>query len=308
MSAKPYDGPAVDIAVIGGSGLYDLPQFILKKSVSIMTPFGAPSSPIRIFSAALDGPDASPIHVAFVARHGDGHVLTPSEVPYAANIHALKQMGVKVILAFSAVGSLQEDIEPCDFVIPDQIIDRTKGIRCDSFFGNGMVTHASFADPFNAELAKMLLSHAQVLQGVLMHEKGTVLCMEGPAFSTRAESKLYRSWGASVINMTAVPEAKLAREAEILYQSICMATDYDSWKEGEHVTVEQVMKNVVVNVENAKRLMVAVLPELQAKINNNQLASLTAIKGSMMGACMTSKAKRDPAAVARVESILPGYY
>jgi 5'-methylthioadenosine phosphorylase len=250
-----------------------------------------------------------------LARHGHGHAFNPSEVNYRANIAALKHLGVSVILAFSAVGSLKLEIHPRDFVLPDQIIDRTKGIRASTFFDNGLVAHCAFSHPFDSNLANIVAKHASALQGtsissneepVKLHTKGTLIVMEGPAFSTRAESIMYRSWGADIINMSALPEAKLAREAEIVYQMVCMSTDYDCWHEDETpVTVEQVVANLDANSNNAKLLILAALPELEQAINAGKLDSL---KGSMKFACVTANDKRSKQAVERVDYILPEYF
>lgn len=243
-----------------------------------------------------------------MARHGRGHYLTPTEVPVRANIAALKSLGVEVILAFSAVGSLREDIPPCDFVLPDQLIDRTRGLRPSTFFGEGLVAHAGFADPFHAGLSDLIAKHEKVLEfGARLHQKKTAVCMEGPAFSTRAESHMYRSWGGDVINMSALPESKLAREAEIAYQMICMSTDYDCWRENEEaVTVETVMQNMGNNGKNAKTLLHALLPDLEAAVTNDSLEPK--LKGSMKFSGMTAPEKRNPETVRKLEFILPGYY
>ena len=221
-------GP-IPIAVIGGTGLQSLPGFTPVASLNPTTPWGTPSSPITVLHHS--SADGKPIPVAFLSRHGLHHEIAPHEVPARANIAALRSLGVRTIIAFSAVGSLQEAIKPRDFVIPDQIIDRTKGIRPFTFFEGGMVGHVGFADPFDEGIAKIVrqCGHSLEGDGVRLHDKGTVVCMEGPQFSTRAESNMYRAWGGSVINMSALPEAKLAKEAEIAYQMICMSTDYDCW-------------------------------------------------------------------------------
>ncbi|KAK6460694.1 nucleoside phosphorylase domain-containing protein [Scheffersomyces coipomensis] len=260
-----YDGK-VTLAVIGGTGLYDLPNLNPVARLTISTPWGFPSSPITISVTDSGFP------VAFLARHGQHHDLLPSDVPSRANIAALKHIGVKAIVAFSAVGSLQPEIKPRDFVVPTQIIDRTKGIRPSTFFEKGFVAHAMFGEPFDLKLNKLISDHIPThgfLEGFdLEHtptfhtkentNKGedlTVICMEGPQFSTRAESRLYRTWGGSVINMSVLPEGKLAREAEIAYQMICMSTDYDSWNENEEpVTVETVVGNLKANSANAAKL------------------------------------------------------
>jgi 5'-methylthioadenosine phosphorylase len=206
--------PRVPIAVIGGSGLYHLPGFEIIQEIYPETPYGYPSDKILIAQ------DPSGHQVAFLARHGRGHFLNPSEVNVRANIAALKHLGVEVILSFSAVGSLRQEIAPRDFVLPSQIIDRTKGIRPSTFFEQGVVAHVGFADPFCPELAQLILEHQAACEGVTFHSEKTLVCMEGPAFSTRAESHMYRSWGGDIINMSVLPEAKLAREAEIVYQMV----------------------------------------------------------------------------------------
>ncbi|KAJ2963174.1 hypothetical protein NQZ79_g1838 [Umbelopsis isabellina] len=292
----------VPIAVIGGSGLYNLDNLEVIEEINPETPWGFPSDKIIIARSP------SGCKIAFLARHGRGHYLTPSEVPSRANIAALKHIGVKAILAFSAVGSLREEIPPCDFVLPDQVIDRTKGIRPSTFFGEGLVAHAMFADPFHAGLADLVYAQRHVLEhGGKIHKNKTAVCMEGPAFSTRAESHMYRSWGADIINMSALPEAKLAREAEIDYQMICMSTDYDCWRvEEEAVTVETVMQNMVNNSFNAKKLLLAVLPSLEEAVAKNTL--LPNYQGSMKFSGMTASEKRNSETVKKLEYILPGYY
>lgn len=246
----------VKIGIIGGSGLYNLDGMTVLDEVKPITPWGEPSDSIIIGEFAGK-------KIAFLSRHGRGHYLNPSEVPVRANIAALKSLGVEQILAFSAVGSLREEIPPRDFVIPSQIIDRTKGIRPSTFFENGVVAHVPFADPFTQSLGELLYAKRDTLVDAKVHKDKTLVVMEGPAFSTRAESHLYRSWGGDIINMSALPESKLAREAEIAYQMVCMSTDYDCWKEDEEaVTVEAVIANLNANSENAKRLLAAVIPEL----------------------------------------------
>ncbi|MDY6834417.1 MAG: S-methyl-5'-thioadenosine phosphorylase, partial [Chloroflexota bacterium] len=211
------------------------------------TPFGDPSDAIVIGS--LEGQ-----HIAFLPRHGRGHRISPTELPSQANIYALKSLGVEYIIAISAVGSLKEEIHPLDLVIPDQIIDRTRS-RPNTFFGRGLVAHAGFADPFCPKLRQLLYQSAQET-GATVHPQGTYIVMEGPLFSTKAESFLYRSWGASVIGMTALPEAKLAREAEICYATLACATDYDCWHEShETVTIDMVISNLQRNVDTAKKII-----------------------------------------------------
>ena len=243
----------VKIAVIGGTGLYKIEGIgiEIKEEIDINTPFGKPSDKITI--ANIDG-----INVAFLPRHGVGHRFLPTEIPVRANIWALKKLGVERIIAVSAVGSLKEEIKPRDIVIPDQIIDRTKS-RTNSFFGNGIVGHVSFADPFCNDLRKILLDTVNDL-GYNVHYGGTYICMEGPLFSTRAESNLYRSWGGSVIGMTAIPEAKLAREAEICYGMLAFSTDYDCWKEDEEdVSIEMVVENLRANTNAAQDIIKKVI-------------------------------------------------
>lgn len=239
--------PQASIAVIGGSGLYQMEGLTDVEEVRPSTPFGEPSDVIA--TGSLGG-----ARVAFLPRHGRGHRITPTELPARANIYALKSLGVERIISVSAVGSLQEHIRPLDLVIPDQLIDRTRS-RVGSFFGNGIVAHVGFADPFCPVLSSVLQDCAGEA-GATVHRGGTMVVMEGPLFSTRAESNLYRSWGASVIGMTALPEAKLAREAEICYATIACATDYDCWHETEEdVTIDIVIANLLKNVEVAKSII-----------------------------------------------------
>jgi len=246
------------IGIIGGSGLYKMEGLTFLREVELETPFGKPSAPYSIFS--MDGVDAELI---FLPRHGIGHVFTPSEVPYRANIFGMKQLGVEWIISVSAVGSLQEEIVPGHVVVIDQFIDRTKG-RESSFFSNGIVAHVSFGDPVCTVLRQYLLAAANEA-GATVHDGGTYVCMEGPAFSTRAESNLYRSWGAQVIGMTNIPEAKLAREAEISYATLAMSTDYDCWHEGhDDVTVEDVIKVVKANVSLSQHIIRCAIPKIVA--------------------------------------------
>jgi 5'-methylthioadenosine phosphorylase len=245
-----------EIGIIGGSGLYSMPGFEAQAEVKLETPFGAPSDPYMV--GKLEGRE-----VAFLARHGKGHRITPSELNFRANIYGMKMLGVQRILSLSAVGSLKEEHKPLDFVIPDQFFDRTRG-RLSTFFGNGVVAHIGFADPVCPQVGPLAHAAAQELS-ISSKLGGTYLCMEGPAFSTRAESNVYRSWGMDVIGMTNLQEAKLAREAEICYTTIAMVTDYDCWHE-EHdaVTVDQIIDNLTKNAANACRLvrrLVAHLPK-----------------------------------------------
>jgi 5'-methylthioadenosine phosphorylase len=236
------------LAIIGGSGLYSLPELEDVRETARDTPFGAPSSPIvegRIGATRL----------LFLTRHGRGHRLLPQEVNYRANIFALRQLGATHVVSISAVGSLQEDIRPGDLAVPAQYIDRTKG-RPSTFFGGGLVGHVNFADPVCPELAELLATGADHLHH-RVHRNTTLVTMEGPAFSTRAESRLHRLMGGDLIGMTAMPEAKLAREAELCYATLALATDYDAWRESEEsVTVEQVVATLHRNVEKARAMVV----------------------------------------------------
>ena len=242
------------IAIIGGSGLYEMEGLTDVESVDIDTPFGRPSDAITL--GTLEG-----TRVAFLPRHGQGHRFNPSHIPVQANIYALKTLGVERIISVSAVGSLKEEFEPQHLVVPNQLIDRTRN-RSNTFFENDMVVHIAFADPFCAHTSHMVVHAAQDL-GVNVHPGGTMVVMEGPAFSTRAESFMYRSWGADLIGMTALPEAKLAREAEICYATMAWVTDYDCWRQGgETVTVEMIIGNLLKNVAASKDLLRNLIPRL----------------------------------------------
>jgi 5'-methylthioadenosine phosphorylase len=293
----------VSIGVIGGSGFYGVEHLTPVCQVFPDTPWGKPSDAI-IISKTDDGHK-----IAFLARHGKGHSLNPTEVPVRANIAALKRLGVKCIIAFSAVGSLREELVPRHFVLPNQIIDRTKYLRPNTFFENGVCAYTGFADPFDPEVADILFRAAAKVEGLTIHKDKTLVCMEGPAFSTRAESHMYRALGGDIINMSVVPEAKLAREAEIPYQMVCMSTDYDCWKEHEEaVSVESVLLNLSGNTENGKRLLEAALPELVAALDGKTLKGAQALEGSMRFACITKKECRNPEQVKKLEYILPGYF
>lgn len=248
--------PQAKIGVIGGTGLYDIEGLTDIEEVEISTPFGKPSDAITI--GRLEG-----VRVAFLPRHGRGHRISPTEIPVRANIYALKSLGVEHIIAVSSAGSFKKEIEPGHLLIPDQIIDRTKG-RASSFFSDGIVAHIPFAEPFCPTLSQVLYQSAKTA-GASVHSKGTFMVMEGPAFSTRAESRLYRSWGADIIGMTALPEAKLAREAEICYAIIGCVTDYDSWMErSEPVTIDAILNILRQNIDTAKKIIklaVSRLPE-----------------------------------------------
>jgi 5'-methylthioadenosine phosphorylase len=238
------------IGIIGGSGLYKMEALKDIQEIHVDTPFGATSDAVIL--GTLDG-----TRVAFLARHGRHHTLTPTELPFRANIYALKSLGVDYIISASAVGSLQAEIKPLDMVIPDQFIDRTRH-RISTFFGEGIVGHISFGEPICMEVAQILGDAVESLEleGVTLHRGGTYVCMEGPAFSTKAESNLYRSWGGNIIGMTNLQEAKLAREAEIAYATLALSTDYDCWHpDHDSVTVEMVVQNLHKNAENAQRVI-----------------------------------------------------
>lgn len=235
------------VGVIGGSGLYEMEELEDVREVELDTPFGKPSD--SYITGRLGD-----VKMVFLPRHGRGHRILPSELNFRANIHGMKQLGVERIISVSAVGSMKEEIEPGHIVIPDQFIDRTKG-RISTFFGNGVVGHVSFADPLCGDLSKLVYDAAQSV-GATAHFGGTYICIEGPQFSTRAESRLYRSWGVDVIGMTNVPESKLAREAEMCYATIALSTDYDCWhEEEEDVTVEAVLEIIRENVATAKAII-----------------------------------------------------
>jgi 5'-methylthioadenosine phosphorylase len=245
------------IGIIGGSGLYKMEALQDIEEVQVETPFGAPSDALIV--GTLEG-----VRVAFLARHGRNHHLMPSELPFQANIYAMKSLGVKYLISASAVGSLQADVKPLDMVVPDQFIDRTKN-RISTFFGNGIVVHIGFGDPICSALAQVLAEAItdQNLTNVTLHRGGTYVCMEGPAFSTRAESNLYRSWGGTVIGMTNLPEAKLAREAEIAYATLALVTDFDCWHpEHDSVTVDMVIANLQRNAVNAQKVIQATVRRL----------------------------------------------
>ncbi len=241
---------AIKIGIIGGSGLYKMEALQEVEEIALDTPFGKPSDSFIVGKL-------NDIKVVFLARHGRNHHLLPSELPFKANIHGFKQLGVEYIISASAVGSLQAEIKPLDLVIPDQFIDRTKN-RDATFFGNGIVAHIAFGNPVCGQLADVLAQGIKNLNlpEIDLHQGGTYLCMEGPAFSTIAESNLYRSWGASIIGMTNLTEAKLAREAEIAYATLALVTDYDCWNPAhDHVTVEQVIQNLHKNAANAQDII-----------------------------------------------------
>ncbi|KAK0191688.1 nucleoside phosphorylase domain-containing protein [Armillaria mellea] len=297
------------IGVIGGSGLYHLDNLTFVKHVNPETPWGFPSSPISVCSLP------SGIHVAFLARHGTGHTISPSAVPARANIAALKSLGVRAIVAFSAVGSLREEISPGSFALPTQIIDRTKGIRPASFFeGTSIVAHASFGDPFSEKLVSWLEERVrkaldQEGRGVKLFTDKCIVCMEGPQFSTRAESIMYRQWGGDLINMSVLPEAKLAREAELSYALIATATDYDAWRpHSDTVTAAEVFKTLKANADTSRLVAATVLDELHAAVSASGENFLLEQVGSMSFSIMPRSEKQDPEDRTKLAYVLPEYF
>ncbi len=243
-----------EIGIIGGSGLYALPGIEAGREIKLETPFGPPSD--AYFVGRLEGRQ-----VAFLARHGRGHRLLPSELNFRANIYGFKLLGIEQLISVSAVGSLKEELRPLDLVLPDQFVDRTRG-RISTFFGDGLVAHIGFADPICSRLRGVLADACRSAR-VKVHNGGIYLCMEGPAFSTRAESQLYRSWGMDVIGMTNLQEAKLAREAGLCFATVAMVTDYDCWHPGhDAVTITEVLTNLQRNAENAARVLRAAVASL----------------------------------------------
>jgi 5'-methylthioadenosine phosphorylase len=283
------------IGVIGGSGLYQMEGLTDIREVAVETPFGAPSD--KFIIGELEG-----VTVAFLARHGRGHRLLPSELPFQANIFAMKQLGVQRILSASAVGSLKAEHKPLDIVLPDQFFDRTFQ-RASTFFGEGLVAHIAFADPVCLDLCKTITAASQQLPGVEVHPGGTYVCMEGPAFSTRAESNIYRSWGMDIIGMTNLQEAKLAREAEICYSTIALVTDYDCWHEDhDAVTVEMVIQNLTQNAINAQKLIRETIKLLSSR--PRQCGCDSALKHAIL----TAPNAINPAALARLQPIVGKYF
>ena len=281
-----------EIGVIGGSGIYQIEGLQNIREVEIDTPFGKPSDSYII--GELEGKK-----IAFLPRHGRGHRILPSEINYRANIIGFKMLGVTQIISISAVGSMKKEIEPLNIVIPDQLFDRTK-LRTSTFFGDGVVAHIAFDKPFCPALSKILYEAASGL-GLKTHLGGTYICIEGPQFSTKAESRIYRQWGVDIIGMTGIPEAKLAREAEICYATLALVTDYDVWYEGEEVTAEMVMENMRKNVENAKRVLreaVKMLP-----YDGSRCTCRNALKNSIV----TDLAKVDRKTLEKLRPIISKY-
>jgi len=290
-----YESP-IAIGILGGSGLYQMDALQDVEERIINTPFGLPSDALIL--GKLNG-----VSVAFLARHGRGHRLLPSELPFRANIYAMKTLGVKYLISASAVGSLQPEIRPLDLVIPDQFIDRTQH-RIATFFGEGIVAHISFGDPVCSALTTVLANAVDELNlpDITLHRGGTYVCMEGPAFSTRAESQLYRSWGASIIGMTNLTEAKLAREAEIAYATLALVTDYDCWHpDHDSVTVEMVIDNLRRNAIIAQRVIQKVIQRLA------EHPPKSAAHTALQNAILTPRDQITPEVKVRLGALLAAY-
>jgi 5'-methylthioadenosine phosphorylase len=280
---------SIRIGIIGGSGLYDMAELTDRKEVTVETPFGAPSGPY--VTGRLSGKD-----VVFLARHGKGHKVQPSDLNFRANIYGFKTLGVEWLLSASAVGSLKEEYVPLDLLIPDQFFDRTKG-RISTFFGNGIVAHVAFAHPFCHHLSDIAYESA-VTAGAKVHKGGTYVCMEGPQFSTVAESKLYRAWGMDIIGMTNLQEAKLAREAEICYATIALITDYDCWHpDHDSVTVEMIIANLTQNARTAQKVIAGAVGALQLSERTCACAHALATAIVTHGDAMPAQAKKDLAPI-----------
>lgn len=309
-----FDEP-VDLAIIGGTGLYNLDCL---KPIAVLppqqTPWGVTSSPITI-SAVVGG--ANKFVVAFISRHGINHEYPPTHVPFRANMAAIKRLQAKAVLSFSAVGSLQEHIKPRDFVLPQQLIDRTKGIRSSSYFNEiGLVGHVGFGNPFSKAFADFIyqfkdtLTNPESTEPCLMHydAETTVVCMEGPQFSTRAESKMYKMFGGDIINMSVIPEAKLARECELPYQMICMSTDYDAWRDHEEsVTVNAVFGHLSNNGRNANTLASKIIEEM-AKEVPEFMKTGDGLKGSIKMSVATKKDVMSEKTLENVRFLFPEYW
>lgn len=285
----------IQIGIIGGSGLYKMPELENVREIEVETPFGLPSDSFIV--GELGG-----VTVAFLPRHSRGHKFTPTEIPYRANIYAMKLLGVEYIFSVSAVGSLQERYEPTDMVIPDQFFDRTRGrVQESTFFGDGIVGHITFANPVCNELGDILERSCKEV-GVKVHRGGTYLCMEGPAFSTKAESNVYRQWGMDVIGMTNLQEAKLAREAEIAYATLALVTDYDCWHEGhDDVTIDMVVEYLNKNVRNAQLILKEAVRLVALKDTPNQY------RDALRNAIFTAPEHWPPKTVKKLEAIIGKY-
>ena len=283
---------AIKLGIIGGSGLYGMPGLAQTKEVRVATPFGKPSDAYLVGTLAGK-------RVAFLARHGRGHRILPTELNFRANLYGFKKLGVERILSVSAVGSLKEEYKPMDFLVPDQFFDRTRQ-RVSTFFGNGIVAHVSFADPFCPALRQVLMEACR-RAGVTVHDGGTYVCMEGPMFSTKAESHTYRKLGFDVIGMTNLQEAKLAREAEICYATVAMVTDYDCWHpEHDAVTGQQVMEYLARNIENVQGVIREAVPRVPA--------ARTCKCGAALAHSIITEAKKIPPATRKQLRLIIGKY
>lgn len=280
----------IKLAFIGGTGFYDIQHLKLVDQISVDTPFGPPSGPISILELANQT-------VAFLPRHGLGHIISPSYLPSRANIYALKTLGIERLVSINAVGSLSEEITPEEAVIPDQLIDRTH-LRVNTFFDESIVAYVSLAKPFCNELSDSLIEASEPYVNV--HPGGTMIVIEGPAFSTSAESRLYQKWGGDIIGMTALPEAKLAREAEICYASLSLVTDNDSWKENDHVSQEKIAAHLASNITNGQLIIKSLIPKL---IASRTCECQTALANTII----TKEDAVDPAEYRRLKSIISKY-
>ena len=288
--------PTARLAIIGGSGLYQMEGLADVAEITVQTPFGPPSDAITVGMLGS-------VPIAFLPRHGRSHRLSPTEVPSRANMYALKRLGVEWVISVSAVGSLRQDYAPLDLAIPHQLFDRTKS-RVNTFFEGGVVVHVSFADPFCPHLSGLLHQAASGLGDVTTHRGGTYVCIEGPLFSTKAESRIYRQLGCDIIGMTALPEAKLAREAELCYAIVACVTDYDVWHEAEQpVTVELVVANLMKNVANAQRIIRSVA----ATLPPDRSAVSCSCSSALANAIMTQPTFIPPAARAKYDLLLDKY-
>lgn len=284
----------VNIGIIGGSGLYQMPELKNVRELKVETPFGNPSD------AFIIG-ELEKVTVAFLPRHGRGHKLTPTELPFRANIYAMKTLGVDYILSVSAVGSLREKYAPTDFVIPNQFFDRTRA-RESTFFGEGIVGHITFSHPVCDELGTILEESCKTVDGLTVHRGGTYLCMEGPAFSTVAESKVYRNWGMDIIGMTNLQEAKLAREAEIAYATLALVTDYDCWHpDHDSVSIEMVVEYLTKNVRNAQLVLREAVRRVASKGTPNPF------DGATKSAIFTQPEHWDPETAKKLDAIIGKY-
>ncbi|MCB4791862.1 MAG: S-methyl-5'-thioadenosine phosphorylase [Elusimicrobia bacterium] len=292
MAKKNEKTEPVKVAIIGGSGTYEIDGIENLKEVKVKTPFGDPSDAIVV--GRLEG-----VMCAFLPRHARVHRISPSELNSRANIYALKSLGAQQIISVSAVGSLKEEIKPRDFVIPDQLFDRTKARPC-TFFGDGIVAHVGFANPFCNDIRAIIHKGVEDM-GIKSHFGGTYVCIEGPQFSTKAESEVNRKLGFSIVGMTAIPEAKLAREAEICYTTVALVTDYDVWKEGEEVSVEAVIETLKANTANVKKLIKNIVPVLAGYPGN------CACRNALQFAIMTKIDKRNKKTYEKLKLLIGKY-